>query len=172
MLRIQPDEARRFQQLASHLLFPNPLLRPSAERLAENRKGQAGLWPYGISGDLPIALVTIGEARDIGLVRQMLQAHTYWRQHGLTADLVILNEEAGGYERPLRERLERMIQTHSMFAGTDRPGGIFLRSAAQIPEEDLRLLKAVGKRGAGGGARHSAPAIGRARGGSRSPRNR
>ena len=82
--------------MASHLLFPNPLLRPPAERIEENRKGQAGLWRYGISGDLPIALVTIGEARDISLVRQMLQAHSYWRMHGLKADLVILNEEAGG----------------------------------------------------------------------------
>jgi cyclic beta-1,2-glucan synthetase len=143
LLRIRPDEARRFQQLASHLLFPNPLLRPPAERIEENRKGQAGLWPYGISGDLPIALITIGEVRDISLVRQMLQAHTYWRRHGLMAELVILNEEAGGYERPLRERIERLIQTHSMYAEVDRPGGIFLRSAAEIPEEDLGLLKAA-----------------------------
>ncbi|MDO9081175.1 MAG: hypothetical protein Q7U44_10280, partial [Desulfuromonadales bacterium] len=45
IMHIQPDEARRFQQLASHLLFPNPLLRATGERLAENFKGQAGLWP-------------------------------------------------------------------------------------------------------------------------------
>ena len=145
MLHIRPDEARRFQQLASYLLFPNSHLRASAKRLEENRKGQAGLWPYGISGDLPIALVTISETQDISLVRQMLQAHTYWRMHGMTADLVLLNEEAGGYEQPLRERLERLIQTHSMYAGVDRPGGIFLRNAAEIPEEDLRLLKAAAR---------------------------
>ena len=143
LLRIQPDEARRFQQLASHLLFPNPLLRPPAERIDENRKGQAGLWPYGISGDLPIALVVIGEARDISLVRQMLQAHTYWRRHGLRADLVILNEAASGYEQPLREQLEHLIQTHSMYTGIDRPGGTYLRSADLIPEEDLTLLRAA-----------------------------
>jgi cyclic beta-1,2-glucan synthetase len=143
VLHIQPDEARRFQELASHLLFPNHLLRAPAERLEENRKGQAGLWPYAISGDLPMALITIGEARDISLVRQMLQAHTYWRLHGLSADLVILNEEAGSYERPLQERLEQLIQAHTLSAAADRGGRIFLRSAAQIPEEDLRLLKAA-----------------------------
>lgn len=143
LLRIQPHEARRFQGLASHLLFPNPLLRPPAERIHDNRKGQAGLWPYGISGDLPIALVAIGEARDISLVRQMLQAHTYWRMHGLRADLVILNEEASGYDQPLRERLERLIQAHSMYTRIDQPGGIYLRSADLIPEEDLTLLRAA-----------------------------
>lgn len=143
MLHIQPDEARRFQHLASHLLFPNPLLRAPAERLKDNHKGQAGLWPYAISGDLPIALITIGEVRDIGLVRQMLQAHTYWRMHGLSTDLVILNEEAGSYERPLQERLEQLIHAHSLSAASDRAGGIYLKNAAHIPEEDLNLLKAV-----------------------------
>ena len=143
LLRIQPDEARRFQQLASHLLFPNRLLRAPAARLAENRKGQAGLWPYSISGDLPIVLVTVGEARELSLVRQMLKAHTYWRMHGLPTDLVILNEEAGSYQRPLQERLEQLIQNHALSAASNLAGGIFLRSAAQIPEEDQRLFKAA-----------------------------
>jgi cyclic beta-1,2-glucan synthetase len=143
MLRIQPEEARRFQHLASYLLYPNPLMRPTAECIEENRKGQAGLWPYGISGDLPIALVTIGEARDIALVGQMLEAHNYWRRHGLMADLVILNEEPGGYEQPLRERLEGLIRAHSMHSGIDKAGGVYLRSADHIPEEDQTLLKAA-----------------------------
>jgi cyclic beta-1,2-glucan synthetase len=145
LLHIQPDEARRFQELASHVLFPNPLLRPPAERLIENRKGQAGLWAYGISGDLPIALVTIAEAGDISLVRQVLQAHSYWRAHGLSADLVILNEEVSGYEQPLRERLEALIRAHSMHTGADQPGGVFLLGADQIPQEDLTLLVAAAR---------------------------
>jgi len=143
LLRIQPDEARRFQQLASHLLFPNPLLRSTAECIDKNRKGQAGLWPYGISGDVPIALIVISQTRDISLVRQIFQAHAYWRMHGLTVDLVILNEEVSGYEQPLRERIESLIQAHSMFTEIDRPGGIYLRSADLIQEEDLTLLRAA-----------------------------
>ncbi|MDO9067125.1 MAG: glucoamylase family protein, partial [Deltaproteobacteria bacterium] len=143
VLHIQPDEARRFQQLASHLLFPAHLLRAPAERLEENRKGQSGLWSYAISGDLPIALITIGEVREISLVRQMLQAHTYWRMHGLATDLVILNEEVGSYERPLQERLEQLIQAHTQSAASEPGGRVFLKSAAHIPEADLILLKAA-----------------------------
>ena len=143
LLHIQPDEARRFQQLASHLLYPNPMLRSAADRITENTKGQIGLWAYAISGDLPIVLVSIAEMQDLTLVRQMLQAHTYWRMHGLMADLVILNEEASGYEQPLREQLEHMIQLHSANTGVERPGRIYLRSADLIPAEDLTLLQAV-----------------------------
>jgi cyclic beta-1,2-glucan synthetase len=140
LLRIQPDDARRFQQLASAMLYPDAWLRPPPERLEQNRLGQSGLWPYGISGDLPIAVVSIGEARDLSTVRQMLQAHTFWRQHGLKTDLVILNEESSSYEQPLNERLVRLIETNSIYTDVDQPGGVYLRSVDQIPEEHLTLI--------------------------------
>ena len=54
----------------------------------------------------------------------------------------------------MHERLEALIQAHSTHTGRDKPGGVFLRSADQIPEADLTLLHAaasivlVGARGA------------------------
>jgi cyclic beta-1,2-glucan synthetase len=144
-LRIQPDEARRFQEVASHLLFPNPLLRPPTERIEENRKGQAGLWAYGISGDVPIILVSIGESRDISLVKQLLQAHSYWRMRGLKADLVILNEEAGGYEKPLHEQLEGLIRAQAAGTAAEQTGKVILRNTNQLPEADLSLLMAASR---------------------------
>jgi cyclic beta-1,2-glucan synthetase len=139
-LRVEPDEARRFQQLASYMLYPSSKLRPAWDRLRQNRLGQSRLWPHGISGDLPIAAVSIGEADDISLVRQMLQAHAYWRLHGLKADLVILNEESSGYEQPLQEQLKRLVNAHSTHAGADQPGGVYLRNADHIPDDDLTLI--------------------------------
>ena len=64
---------------------------PRAARRATTL-GQAGLWPHGISGDLPILLVRVVEEDDLPLVRQVLQAQEYWRLKGLSADVVILNE--------------------------------------------------------------------------------
>ncbi|MCG3181695.1 MAG: hypothetical protein BIFFINMI_04094 [Phycisphaerae bacterium] len=144
-LRIQPDEARRFQQLASYMLYPSATHRPPANRLRANRLGQSRLWAYGISGDLPIAAVTLGESRDVGLVRQILLAHTYWRRQGLKADLLILNEESSSYEKPLHDQLTRLIQAHTMYTGVDQPGGVFLRNVDQIPEEDLTLMLATAR---------------------------
>ena len=39
------------------------------ELVAQNELGQAGLWPHGISGDLPILLVRVVEEDDLPLVR-------------------------------------------------------------------------------------------------------
>ena len=139
-LRIHQDEAQLFQQLAAHILYPNPLLRPVPERLTRRVLGQSRLWAYGISGDLPIMIVTIGDAQDVDLVRQTLMAHTYWQQHGLKVDLVILNEEGSTYDQPLHNQLRRMVEAYSQLTGTDRAGGVFLRPAAQIPADDRVLL--------------------------------
>lgn len=144
-LRIQPDDARRFQELANSMLYMNPQLRAWNKILKENKLGQSRLWPYGISGDLPIAVVVIGEEMDIDLARQVLQAHSYWRLHGLVTDLLILNEEAGGYEQPLNEQLKRLIVSHSMNSGIDIPGGVFLRTATQMPTEDMNLMLAAAR---------------------------
>jgi cyclic beta-1,2-glucan synthetase len=69
-----------------------------------------------------------------------LIAHTYWRLHGLKADLVILNREPASYDRPLHHQLLRLVEAHSLHTGTDQPGGVFLRNADQMPEDDLNLI--------------------------------
>ncbi len=141
-LGIRAEDAQRFQELAACMLYPNDLLRPPPERLRRNQRGQSGLWPYGISGDLPLLVVTVSDANDLGVVREALLAHTYWRVRGLKVDLIILNEESGSYAPPLQNKLAKLIQAHSLLTGIDRPGGIFLRSVDQLPPEDLTLLLA------------------------------
>ena len=138
-LGIGAERAHRFQELASYLLYPNPRLR-SADRATRNRQGQSGLWAYTISGDLPILTVTIADERNLNLIREVLQAHAYWRMRGLEADLVLLNQETPSYDSPLRFQLQRLIEAHSTETGIDRPGGVFLRDWYPLPEEGRNLL--------------------------------
>ena len=145
LLRIQPDDARRFQKLAGFMIYPSGYLRPPSERIGENKKGQSDLWPFGISGDLPILLITISDVGDLGLVRQMLQAQAYWVRHGLVMDLVVINEESSSYDQPLMERLERLIHSFSILKDKDQPGGVFLQAADQLASEDLVLLQSVAR---------------------------
>ncbi|MHB1413789.1 MAG: GH36-type glycosyl hydrolase domain-containing protein [Chloroflexota bacterium] len=144
-LGVTADDLRRFQVLAGPLLYPNARLRASERQLRRNQLGQAGLWAHGISGDLPILLVTIGDRRDMEVVREALLAHAYWRLLGFAADLVILNEEVGGYEQRLQGDLRRVMQRHAPHTPLDQPGGVFLRPAEPLATEELTLLFAAAR---------------------------
>lgn len=144
-LRIHQEEAQLFQKLASRVLYPHSQLRPSTERLRKNLLGQSRLWSHGISGDLPIVVVTIADVHEIDLVKQVLTAHVFWRLRGLKTDLIILNEEATAYGHPLFEQLQRIVQAHSHHDLIEKPGGIFLRNSDQMPEEDLTLILSIAR---------------------------
>ena len=134
-------EAQLYSRLASSVIFNNPGLRSDPGILIKNRKGQSGLWPYSISGDLPIVLLRVEEDTNIELVRQMVQAHTFWRLKGLIVDLVILNESHGGYRQLLQNQISSLLATQT----TDQPGGIFVRNSEQISNEDRILFQTVAR---------------------------
>src|SRR4029079_12401027 len=104
-----------------------------------------GLWSYAISGDLPIVLVQIKDQSHIELVRQMVQAHAYWRLRGLAVDLVIWNEDHAGYRQVLQEQIMGLIASGVDAQAIDRPGGIFVRLAEQVALEDRILLQSVAR---------------------------
>ncbi len=139
-LGIGPAVAHRFQELASDLLYPNPRMRPQGDRTARNRLGQSALWEFGISGDLPMLTITVGDIRHMPLVRELLMAQTYWRWRGFQADLIVLNQEGASYDLPLRQQLLRQIEAHSSETGMNRPGGVFLRDWLNIPEDRRDLI--------------------------------
>ncbi len=144
-LRIHQEEVQLFQKLAGRILYPHAQLRSAEERLRNNLLGQSCLWAHGISGDLPIVVVTVGDIYDVDLVKQVLIAHAFWTLRGLKSDLIILNEESSGYEQPLFEQLQRMIQAFADRSPIEAPGGVFLRSSDKIPPNELNLILVVAR---------------------------
>ena len=147
-LGIDPDEAGLFQRLAGHLLHAGPTLRPSSDTIRRGAGGQPGLWPMGISGDLPILLLRIADIEHLDLARQLLQAHEYWRMKQLTVDLVILNERSSSYVQDLQTALETLVRT-SQSSPPDgverRRGRVFLPRADLISPESRALLASAGR---------------------------
>jgi cyclic beta-1,2-glucan synthetase len=138
-------DAQLYGHLASSVLYANSSLRADPSLLMKNRRGQSGLWGYAISGDLPIVLLQIGDPAHIDLVRQLVQAHAYWRLKGLAVDLVIWNEDHAGYRQLLHEQIMGLIAAGIEANVTDRPGGIFVRLADQISTEDRILFQTVAR---------------------------
>ncbi len=143
-IQARPADALLFDALAGAVVYPGASLRAPAELLAKNRQGQSGLWAYAISGDLPIVLLRIADTAHIGTARQLVQAHAYWRSHGLTVDLVLVHTASAG-GGALGEALSKLIADLGQSERIDKPGGLFLRDEGKLSADDLVLLQTVAR---------------------------
>ncbi|AEP31463.1 GH36-type glycosyl hydrolase domain-containing protein [Brumicola nitratireducens] len=144
-INVNESDVLLYRRLAGSIIYPNISLRADAAILAQNRRGQSGLWAHSISGDLPIVLLKISSSQHIELVRQLIQCHSYWRLRGLVVDLVIWNEEQMGYRQLLQDHIMGLITSGTEAKYINRRGGIFVRSGEQISSEDRILLQAVAR---------------------------
>ncbi len=138
-------EIRLWEQLAGHVIYANPTLRAPRRVIAANRLGQAGLWPYSISGDLPIVIVRITAVENLELVRQLVRAHMYWRLKGLQVDLVIWNEDPSGYRQNLHDQIMGAIAVIGDASLVDQKGGIYIRRTDQMTDPDRILFQTVAR---------------------------
>jgi len=144
-LNASEAEAQLYGQLAGALIYADPARRANSNVLRDNRRGQSGLWSYGISGDSPLVLLRISDAEKIEIVRQLVKAHSYWRMKGLTVELVIVNEDVSVYQQSLHEQLTGLIASGVEAQMLDKPGGIFVRRLEQISNDDRVLLQATAR---------------------------
>ncbi len=147
-LGMGPDEAHLFQSLASRVLYSDRTLRSPAEILARQTEGPAALWAHRISGDLPIVLVGIDESEDVGIVRQLLRAHEYWRMKRLAVDLVIVNERAPSYVQDLQELLETLVRTSQSAGphdGHEPQGNVHIVRADRLAARQRDVLQSVAR---------------------------
>jgi cyclic beta-1,2-glucan synthetase len=149
-LGIGAEEAHLFQRLASHILYPNPALRPRSEVLKQNVNGPSALWVHRISGDIPIVLVRIDVPEDLEIVRQLIRAHEYWRMKLLAVDLVIINEQLHSYSMDLQGALETIVRTNEsqlrpQHGGESVEGNIFILRADLVLLDVRKLLQSVAR---------------------------
>lgn len=146
-LGISNAEAADLQTLAGFLLRADPRLRSRSSRIIAGAGPQSGLWPFGISGDLPIVVMLIDDAADLAQVHQILAAHEYWRARQLTVDLVVLNDRSSSYVQDLQNGIEaavRMAQSRPRAAGSAQ-GAVHALRTDLITAEARALLLAVAR---------------------------
>ncbi len=147
-LGIDADEAHLFQMIGGSILYLDRAVRASAEVIARRADNVSALWAQGISGDLPIVLVEIDDADDIGIVRQLLRAHQYWRMKQLAVDLVILNDRAPSYVQDLQTLIETIVRTSQSMPrgdGGDAQGRVFTLRSDRVTVTQIDVLRSVAR---------------------------
>lgn len=144
-LNVSEADVQVYGRLASSVIYGNALRRAAPSVIARNQLGQSGLWSFAVSGDLPIVLIRISDLSRIELVRQVLQAHAYWRMKGLMVDLVIINDDFSGYRADLHDQIIGLINSGPEAQILDKPGGVFVRRTEELTEEDRVLFQTVAR---------------------------
>lgn len=108
-LGISRTDLETFNKLLPYVVYQNPLKTLYINELPKKEYKQSEFWKYGISGDLPIMLVTVKSLEDIYAVKEMLKAHEYFRVKGIKTDLIILDYEKNVYEQYVKEQVVQEI---------------------------------------------------------------
>jgi len=142
---IKSPQANLFQSIASKILYINESFKEREAFIKNISKGQSALWCYGISGDIPIVLVTLRNKDELDTVRQMLAAHEYLSNRGLKFDLIILNLQESSYIQSLQDLIRDLAGSSYARDKQNKCGGIFLFSRATINSKDIGLLMAISR---------------------------
>ena len=145
--RLQASDADAciYERLAASILYASTALRTDARAIEDIRRGQSNLWGFGVSGDLPIVLLRMTKPDQIDRLRQLVDAHAYWRAYGIDSELVIVSAPSDDCGQPLFDRIQRSV---AVGAGADRAGkwgGIFVLDNAKLDDGDRSLLQRVAR---------------------------
>jgi cyclic beta-1,2-glucan synthetase len=147
-LGVDFEAAQQFQRIANRVLYSDASLRAARDILGRNLDGPSSLWPYGVSGDLPIVLIRIDDENDLEIVKQLLRAHEYWRLKRLAVDLIILNDKPPSYALDLQLAIDSAIRT-SVTRGRDGDGasrgGVFSLRGDLMPATASDLLQTAAR---------------------------
>lgn len=142
-LGLNSEDVEKYLEIVPFLLFNNPMRRSFGDHIRNNVRAQKDLWPFGISGDIPIVLLVVKDRDDASMVEWVLKGHEYWRMKGLEVDLLIYIDREEGYSQPVYDMVRDAVSASHARELVNRRGGIFVKSRAADGEDLTVFFHAV-----------------------------
>lgn len=144
---LEPSLVPSLQRLTTLLHCPFVTLTSTSKVPTNeaNELGREALWSHGISGDFPILLVEVADAKSAQLLRELTQAQEWWRRRGTSVALVVLLLSSSSYSGDQEERINRVIAREGASDRLNRRGGIFIVHADQMDADEVRLLRRMAR---------------------------
>jgi cyclic beta-1,2-glucan synthetase len=144
-LNIDSEAAYLFQRMAEKILYFESPERTMITPLKPSPFMQLNLWAHGISGDLPMVVVSIKDSRDYSVIHKLLRCHEYLRLKGLIYDFIILNEQDQTYVQELQDALQEEIRVTGSESWLNKPGGIFILRSDLTPLDHRTFIQSLAR---------------------------
>lgn len=128
-----------YQKMLSYLIFDNPISKLKIETSMDEKYSVYDLWKYGISGDIPILLVKVGNINDVTVIEDVIKAYEYYRIKNIYIDLVIINEEESSYENYVKDEIEKILFNRDIAFLQNQNAGIFILN--NLTKEEIKFLE-------------------------------
>jgi cyclic beta-1,2-glucan synthetase len=144
-LRISAEQFAALQSLCTAILWS--VTRPSGDdpalqQLTPPVCDRRLLWRFGISGERPILLVSVGVVQGAGLLRSLAQALRMWAWSGMSCDLVVLNFEPHSYAMALQREIATIVERLASDAVTSStPTALHLLRTPELSADELSTLR-------------------------------
>ena len=138
-LGLTGKEIEVYQRMLSYLIFAGPISKFKIETNMNEKYSVYDLWKYGISGDIPILLIKVGNINDITVVEDVIKAYEYYRLKNIYIDLVIINEEESSYENYVKDEIEKILFNRDIAFMQNQNAGIFILN--NLTKEEIKFLE-------------------------------
>ena len=148
-LHISPEQFAAMQSLCTAILWSASRPHTEEQRLLQLTPPACDrtlLWRFGISGDRPILLVSVGVVQGAGMLRSLAQALRMWAWSGLSCDLVVLNFEPHSYAMALQREIASISERLASDAVTAAtPTALHLLRTTELSADELSTLRALAR---------------------------
>lgn len=144
-LETRDADALLYQRMAASLVYVTPQFRANANVVAQNNRGQSGLWGFGISGDMPVVLLHLTGPESTAITHQMVRCQAYWNAFGLRCELAVLCGPPPNGGPSLFEQVREQVKAEVEPSRIGKPGGIFVLDEKALDAGDRILLQSVAK---------------------------
>ena len=105
------------------LVFVTDHRKQLLQKLPVCTTGKRGLWPFAISGDLPILTAIMNAEQERDAASELIGEHIFLSHCGVNYDLVFLISDGGDYRCPIKQTLVELMRNadcesaYGVFAG-------------------------------------------------------
>ena len=96
--------------------------------------------PAGIFWDEPCVCLFMDGSESISVLRDVIRMHEYTRAMGLRWQLAIVDDESRGYNRPMRDNIDDVINAGHLAHLRGQPGGVQIFDGNSMPNSQRKNL--------------------------------
>ena len=145
MSLLKGSQMRLYNSIAKYLLQTATLGNHRQDCLTQNKLTQSALWKFGISGDIAILLMEIDNIQQSGYAKEILRAYEYYKVHGLSLDVVFINDEQGEQREGLTHFIRNIANTEHLWSSHQEAGHVYVLNGNEVTPEERTLLRMVAR---------------------------